>query len=242
MGVELILTMIRQISGQFYFWFSVFTVILLIGYLLWIAIRIHKSNVLKYIDSLNSSTNVVGERKKWFESFLQGRSFELSVPFHTLVEKEKKEVAGSDDKAGGPGESRGRLALSRAILPVVENSMLANYQVRTPLILFSVVAKGAPLLGFVGTISGLFDVFFSLGMSDGQASLSTIGIGIAFALGTSLCGLIVALVSIVAYDVTYGMALTVQETIREYTGGEIFWEAFDYAVKDANRGGTDEVG
>lgn len=64
-----------------------------------------------------------------------------------------------------------------------------------------VIITIAPLLGLLGTVSGLVTVFSGLGASEGTGTLSgtSIARGIAEALNTTIAGLIVAVPAVIAH-------------------------------------------
>ena len=57
------------------------------------------------------------------------------------------------------------------------------------------LARGTPLLGLLGTVIGMIQVFFSLGLSQNSADPTILSKGIALALLTTAAGLIVAIPS-----------------------------------------------
>ena len=57
------------------------------------------------------------------------------------------------------------------------------------------LARGTPLLGLLGTVIGMIQVFFSLGLSQNSADPTVLSKGIALALLTTAAGLIVAIPS-----------------------------------------------
>ncbi|MDB6041159.1 MAG: tolQ [Verrucomicrobiales bacterium] len=67
------------------------------------------------------------------------------------------------------------------------------------LVILEIVVGIGPLLGLVGTISGLIRLFAELGKS-GMADNSALASGIAVALNTTLMGLLVAIPSLIAWS------------------------------------------
>ena len=67
------------------------------------------------------------------------------------------------------------------------------------LVVVASVAANAPYIGLLGTILGIMLTFYNMGL-DASADVSKIMIGLALALKATALGLIVALVSVVAYN------------------------------------------
>lgn len=68
------------------------------------------------------------------------------------------------------------------------------------LIVLEVIIGIAPLLGLLGTVSGLVNVFATLGTSEGMADPRDIATGIAEALNTTIVGLAIAVPSLIAFS------------------------------------------
>jgi biopolymer transport protein ExbB len=68
------------------------------------------------------------------------------------------------------------------------------------LVVLEVIFGIAPLLGLIGTVSGLIHVFASLGLSAGAADAKRIAFGISEALSTTVFGLGIAVPSLIAYS------------------------------------------
>lgn len=67
------------------------------------------------------------------------------------------------------------------------------------LVILEVVVGIAPLIGLIGTVSGLIHVFASLGLSAGAADAKRIALGISEALSTTIFGLGIAVPSLVFF-------------------------------------------
>jgi biopolymer transport protein ExbB len=67
------------------------------------------------------------------------------------------------------------------------------------LVLLEVITGIAPLIGLIGTVSGLIHVFASLGLSAGSADAKQIALGISEALSCTIFGLGIAVPSLVAF-------------------------------------------
>ena len=66
--------------------------------------------------------------------------------------------------------------------------------------ILEVVITISPLLGLLGTVSGLVSVFATLGGTDGSADPTLIAAGIAVALNTTVAGLIVAVIMVIFHS------------------------------------------
>jgi biopolymer transport protein ExbB len=67
------------------------------------------------------------------------------------------------------------------------------------LVILEVIVGIAPLIGLIGTVSGLIHVFASLGLSAGAADAKRIALGISEALSTTIFGLGVAVPSLIGF-------------------------------------------
>src|SRR6195256_59971 len=67
------------------------------------------------------------------------------------------------------------------------------------LVVLEVIVGIAPLIGLIGTVSGLIPVFASLGLSAGAADAKRIALGISEALSTTIFGLGIAVPSLIAF-------------------------------------------
>lgn len=68
------------------------------------------------------------------------------------------------------------------------------------LVVLEVITGIAPLLGLIGTVSGLVHVFSHLGLSAGASDTKGIALGISEALNTTIFGLTIAVPSLVAFS------------------------------------------
>jgi biopolymer transport protein ExbB len=67
------------------------------------------------------------------------------------------------------------------------------------LVVVASVAANAPYIGLLGTVLGIMLTFYNMGL-DASADASKIMVGLALALKATAVGLVVALVSVVAYN------------------------------------------
>ena len=99
-----------------------------------------------------------------------------------------------------------RVALSHLRWPRADNveavQTRARYEMvrlERGLVILEVIVGIAPLLGLIGTVSGLIHVFASLGLSAGAADAKKIALGISEALSTTIFGLGIAVVTLIAF-------------------------------------------
>lgn len=62
------------------------------------------------------------------------------------------------------------------------------------------IAAGAPMIGFLGTVIGMVQAFFSIAQSGNAAQISDFAGGIYTALVTTVAGLIVGIIALFAYN------------------------------------------
>ncbi|MDE6444299.1 MAG: MotA/TolQ/ExbB proton channel family protein [Muribaculaceae bacterium] len=66
--------------------------------------------------------------------------------------------------------------------------------------LLSTTAAGAPMIGFLGTVMGMIDAFYSMASAGSAADVTVLSSGIYEALVTTVAGLIVGIVALFAYN------------------------------------------
>jgi biopolymer transport protein ExbB len=100
-----------------------------------------------------------------------------------------------------------RVALAHLRWPRADNIEAVQTRARYEMVrlergvvVLEVIFGIAPLLGLIGTVSGLIHVFASLGLSAGAADAKRIAFGISEALSTTVFGLGIAVPSLVAYS------------------------------------------
>lgn len=64
----------------------------------------------------------------------------------------------------------------------------------------STTAAGAPMLGFLGTVTGMIEAFYALAMAGTGANIIVLSSGIYQALVTTVAGLIVGILALFAYN------------------------------------------
>ena len=64
----------------------------------------------------------------------------------------------------------------------------------------STTAAGAPMLGFLGTVTGMIHAFFSMASAGTSADITVLSSGIYQALVTTVAGLVVGIIALFAYN------------------------------------------
>lgn len=64
----------------------------------------------------------------------------------------------------------------------------------------STTAAGAPMLGFLGTVTGMISAFYSLATAGASANITVLSSGIYEALVTTVAGLVVGIIAMFAYN------------------------------------------
>jgi len=100
-----------------------------------------------------------------------------------------------------------RAALGHLRWPRSENIEFAQTKARAELvrlerglIVLEVVTGIAPLIGLIGTVSGLVQVFSGLGLSSGAGDTKAVALGISVALNCTIFGLSIAVPSLIAFS------------------------------------------
>jgi biopolymer transport protein ExbB len=119
-----------------------------------------------------------------------------------------------------------RIFFFRAIdLHSFTNVKALELELTRRLIVVASVASNAPYIGLLGTVLGIMLTFYNMGL-DASADASKIMVGLALALKATAVGLVVALVSVVAYNALLRKAKVLlmtweiaQETVQEIANG-----------------------
>ena len=100
-----------------------------------------------------------------------------------------------------------RAAIQHLRWPRSENIDFAQTRARAELvrlerglIILEVVTGIAPLIGLIGTVSGLVQVFSGLGLSSGAADTKAVALGISMALNCTIFGLSIAVPSLIGFS------------------------------------------
>lgn len=78
-------------------------------------------------------------------------------------------------------------------------------------------AAGAPMLGFLGTVIGMVQAFFSIASAGNSANISTFAAGIYTALVTTVAGLVVGVIALFAYNYLVARIDTVMKLLEGKT-------------------------
>ncbi len=93
-----------------------------------------------------------------------------------------------------------RFFFYRAVeLSTFTNIKALELELTRRLVVVASVASNAPYIGLLGTVLGIMLTFYNMGL-DASVDTSKIMIGLALALKATAIGLVVALVSVVAYN------------------------------------------
>lgn len=87
------------------------------------------------------------------------------------------------------------------VLTAIENE--GNLEVASlekGFIWLSTTAAGAPMLGFLGTVAGMIQAFYSLAKAGTAANITVLSSGIYQALVTTVAGLVVGIIALFAYN------------------------------------------
>ena len=90
---------------------------------------------------------------------------------------------------------------SQNVLASIEN--VGNIEVgkmEKGLPLLATIAAGAPMIGFLGTVTGMVQAFFDLANSNSGVDITLLSGGIYEALVTTVGGLVVGIVTLFAYN------------------------------------------
>lgn len=80
----------------------------------------------------------------------------------------------------------------------VGNLEISNLEKGFPLL--ATVAAGAPMIGFLGTVTGMVQAFFDMANAGNNADITLLSSGIYQALVTTVAGLIVGIIALFAYN------------------------------------------
>lgn len=81
----------------------------------------------------------------------------------------------------------------------------------------STTAAGAPMLGFLGTVVGMIQAFFSLASAGTSANITVLSSGIYQALVTTVAGLVVGIIALFAYNYLVARANRVMNSLETKT-------------------------
>jgi len=81
----------------------------------------------------------------------------------------------------------------------------------------STTAAGAPMLGFLGTVVGMIQAFFSLASAGTSANITVLSSGIYQALVTTVAGLVVGIIALFAYNYLVARVIRVMNSLETKT-------------------------
>lgn len=102
-----------------------------------------------------------------------------------------------------------RAALNRLDQGKAKDQISLTFETRTTYVVaqlerhlntLATISGAAPMLGFLGTVIGMVLAFKEMAMSAGQADISQLAGGIYTALTTTIAGLVVGIISYIAYN------------------------------------------
>ncbi|MEM6278425.1 MAG: MotA/TolQ/ExbB proton channel family protein [Verrucomicrobiota bacterium] len=155
-----------------------------------IAVSIHRALTLKWKSII--PVELRGDLHRCGDVFTQGQA---AVLFAALK------------RSDSPVGRIGRVALSSEFEQREEASQAAEATAREQMVklengmgVLEVVITIAPLLGLLGTVSGLVGVFATLGAQAGDPDPTLIAAGISVALNTTIAGLVVAVITVILHS------------------------------------------
>ncbi|MCD4796221.1 MAG: MotA/TolQ/ExbB proton channel family protein, partial [Candidatus Cloacimonetes bacterium] len=96
------------------------------------------------------------------------------------------------------------------------------YRLEKNLGVLATFAAVAPLIGFLGTVTGMVKVFMRIGETGGGVDISLLANGIWEALVTTIGGLTVGIISILFYNYLVGKVEDIAQELEEKTNEFIF--------------------
>lgn len=115
---------------------------------------------------------------------------------HNLCKKTDSPYARLIDK----GLSRIGRNMNDVLVAIENTGNIEVSQLGKGLPWLSTTAAGAPMLGFLGTVVGMIEAFFSLASAGTQANITVLSSGIYQALVTTVAGLVVGILALFAYN------------------------------------------
>lgn len=115
---------------------------------------------------------------------------------HNLCKKTDTPYARLIDK----GLSRIGRNMNDVLVAIENTGNIEVSQLGKSLPWLSTTAAGAPMLGFLGTVVGMIEAFFSLASAGTSANITVLSSGIYQALVTTVAGLVVGIIALFAYN------------------------------------------
>ena len=127
----------------------------------------------------------------------------------------KMDVGSLMDKYQGVSEQRMREALKMA--ESMSPCVLWIDELEKGFIWLATTAAGAPMLGFLGTVTGMVQAFFAMASAGSNANVSVLANGIYEALVTTVAGLFVGIIALFAYNYLVAMVSKVMKQLEAKT-------------------------
>ena len=104
------------------------------------------------------------------------------------------------------------------VLVAIENvGNLEVAELEKGFIWLATTAAGAPMLGFLGTVTGMVQAFFAMASAGSNANVSVLANGIYEALVTTVAGLFVGIIALFAYNYLVAMVSKVMKQLEAKT-------------------------
>ena len=104
------------------------------------------------------------------------------------------------------------------VLVAIENvGNLEVAELEKGFIWLATTAAGAPMLGFLGTVTGMVQAFFAMASAGSNANVSVLANGIYEALVTTVAGLFVGIIALFAYNYLVAMVNKVMKQLEAKT-------------------------
>ncbi len=111
-----------------------------------------------------------------------------------------------------------RIGKPELITPAIENAgKLEIYSLEKNLTALATIAGAAPMIGFLGTVIGMVQVFYNM-QTKGVVEIDDLAGGMKFAMITTIAGLIVGIIAYVAYN---SLVARVSKVINKMEAGSI---------------------
>lgn len=176
-------------------------VLLIIGLYLtierWLTIRKARkfdSNFIANVKDMVSSGNIVGAKN------LCQRT---STPIARMLEK---------------GISRIGKPMKNIEVAIENVGKLEIYKLEKGLPTLATIAGAAPMIGFLGTVTGMITAFFDMAKSGNNVEIDTLAGGIYEALVTTVAGLVVGIIAFIAYNL---LTASIERVIHKMEGAAV---------------------
>ena len=155
-----------------------------------IAVAIHRALTLKWTAVIPVSLR--GDLHRCGDLFLEGQGARVLSAL-----KNSDSPVGRIGRVALSPEFQSRETATEAVEATAKEQMV---KLENGMGVLEVVITIAPLLGLLGTVSGLVSVFATLGVQAESPDPSLIAAGIAVALNTTIAGLVVAVITVILHS------------------------------------------